>query len=198
MVGRVARRLRAGITRLVGRYGAFGPGARVGPGTRISNRRHVFLAKNAVLYESCHILCDAGTFVMGANSHLAVGVYVNAVRGEVRLGDGVAVGPYSVLLAYTNHYQPGRLNAVVRREGRVVVENDAFLGAHVVVMPGVTIGEGAVVGAGAVVTRDVPPRAMVVGVPARVVRYLEDNEPVTESTGCPAERDGARDQKGQE
>src|SRR5687767_179222 len=98
MVGRVARRLRAGATRLVHRYGAFGPGARVARGTLISNRRHVFLGMNAILYEGCHIQSDGGHFTMGANSHLAAGVYVNVVRGEVRLGDGVAVGPKSVLL----------------------------------------------------------------------------------------------------
>ena len=148
------------------RYGAFGPGARVGRGTVITNRRHVFLGSNAILYEGCHILSDSGTFTLGDNSHLAAGVYVNVVRGEVRLGAGVAVGPKSVLLAYTNHYEPGRPNTEVRREARVVVQDGAFLGAHVVVLPGVTIG------AGAVVTRDVPPHTVAVGVPARVIKRI--------------------------
>src|SRR5260370_8655916 len=109
------------------RYGALGPGARVGRGTVITNRRHVFLGANAILYEGCHILSDGGTFTLGDNSHLAAGVYVNVVRGEVRLGDGVAVGPKSVLLAYTNDYQPGRPNTEARREGRGVVQHGAFL-----------------------------------------------------------------------
>ena len=56
------------------RYGSLGRGARVGQGTRITNRRHVFLGANAVLYEDCHLLTDSGTFAMGANSHLAAGV----------------------------------------------------------------------------------------------------------------------------
>jgi galactoside O-acetyltransferase len=180
MEARVALHLRArtGLRGMVWRwrawrYGALGRGARIGRGTRISNRRHVFLGANAVLFEGCHILSDAGTFVMGANSHLAAGVYVNAVHGEVRLGDGVAVGPRSVLLAYTNHYEPGRPNTEVRRAGRVLVEDNAFLGAHVVVLPDVRIGTGAVVGAGAVVTRDVPPHTVVAGVPARVIKRLK-------------------------
>ena len=109
---------------------------------------------------------------MGANSHLAAGVYVNAARGEVRLGEGVAVGPRSVLLAYTNHYEPGRPNGEVRREGRVIIEDHAFLGAHVVVLPDVRIGTGAVVSAGAVVTRDVAPFTLVAGVPARAIKRL--------------------------
>ena len=154
------------------RYGALGPGAQVRRGTLITNRRHVFLGANAILYEGCHILSDSGTFALGDNSHLAAGVYVNVVRGEVRLGEGVAVGPKSVLLAYTNHYEPGRPNTEVRREGRVLIQDGAFLGAHVVVLPGVTICAGAVVGAGAVVTRDVPPHTVAVGVPARVIKKL--------------------------
>lgn len=52
---------------------------------------------------------------------------------------------------------------------RVAVEDDVWLGASAIVLPGVTVGRGAVVGAGAVVTRDVPPYAIVVGAPARVV-----------------------------
>lgn len=54
--------------------------------------------------------------------------------------------------------------------GRTTVGNDVWIGSHCVVMPGVTIGDGAIVGAGSVVTADVPPYAIVVGTPARVVR----------------------------
>jgi galactoside O-acetyltransferase len=155
------------------RYGELGRGARVEHGTRITNRRNLFLGANAILYADCHILCDSGVVVLGASSHLAIGVCVNAVRGEVRLGAGVSVGPRSVLLAYTNHYEPGHSNGDVRRQGRVIIEDHAFIGAHVVVMPDVTIGEGAVVGAGAVVLGDVPPYTLVAGVPARVIKNID-------------------------
>ncbi|NTU70240.1 MAG: CatB-related O-acetyltransferase [Coriobacteriia bacterium] len=58
--------------------------------------------------------------------------------------------------------------------GRVSIGNDVWIGSNVTVLPGVVIGDGAVVGAGAVVTRDVPPYAVVVGVPAKVLRYRFD------------------------
>lgn len=58
-----------------------------------------------------------------------------------------------------------------RRRQRVSIGHDTWLGHRAIILPGVTIGNGAVVGAGAVVSRDVPPYAIVGGVPARVIRY---------------------------
>ncbi|HEY2956425.1 MAG TPA: acyltransferase [Candidatus Eisenbacteria bacterium] len=66
--------------------------------------------------------------------------------------------------------EPGQLEGTV---APVILRRGCYLGAGCLVLPGVTVGERAVVGAGAVVTRDVPPRTLVVGVPARVVREIE-------------------------
>ncbi|MNI40841.1 Chloramphenicol acetyltransferase [compost metagenome] len=54
---------------------------------------------------------------------------------------------------------------------KIVIGNDVWIGANAVILPGVTLGDGAVIGAGAVVTKDVPPYAIVGGVPAKVIRY---------------------------
>src|SRR5437588_7924984 len=84
VIGRIALNLRAcvGRSRILRAwrargYGALGPGSWVGRGTRITNRRNVFLGSNAVLYEGCHIQSDGGALVVGSGSHLAAGVYVN-------------------------------------------------------------------------------------------------------------------------
>ncbi|HJW92660.1 MAG TPA: acyltransferase [Thermoanaerobaculia bacterium] len=58
----------------------------------------------------------------------------------------------------------------------VVIGNDVWFGVGATVLPGVTIGDGAVIGAQALVTKDVPPRAIVVGIPARIVKYREPGE----------------------
>nr|WP_066354376.1 CatB-related O-acetyltransferase [Aliarcobacter skirrowii] len=58
-----------------------------------------------------------------------------------------------------------------RRYQKVIIKNDVWIGANSVIMPGITIGNGAIIGAGAVVTKDVPDYAIVVGVPAKIVKY---------------------------
>lgn len=63
-----------------------------------------------------------------------------------------------------------------------VIDNDVWLGANVVVMQGVHIGNGAVVGANAVVTHDIPPYAIAVGIPARVIKYRFDEEVIQKIT----------------
>lgn len=61
-----------------------------------------------------------------------------------------------------------------QKDGRVQVGNDVWIGTNAIVMLGVTVGDGAVIGAGAIVTHDVPPFAVAAGVPARVLRYRFD------------------------
>jgi acetyltransferase-like isoleucine patch superfamily enzyme len=89
------------------------------------------------------------------------------------IGDRVAIAPRVTLVTASdpNWSRLAELFPPVR--GRIVIEPDAWLGVGVSVMPNVTIGEGAVVAAGAVVTQDVPAWTLVAGVPARVVRTLE-------------------------
>ena len=62
----------------------------------------------------------------------------------------------------------------------VIIENDVWIGAGAVIMQGVKIGNGAIVGAGAVVTKDIPPYAIVVGVPAKIIKYRFNEETIKE------------------
>jgi acetyltransferase-like isoleucine patch superfamily enzyme len=111
----------------------------------------------------------------GHNIRIGKNVFVNHActfmdRGGITLEDNVLVGP-KVNLITTNHpIEPGQRRGTISLP--IVLKKGAWIGANVTVMPGVTIGENAIVGAGAVVTKDVAANTIVAGVPARVVKKL--------------------------
>lgn len=92
--------------------------------------------------------------------------------GGVEIGERVLIG-YRTCIYSANHAVPAgqrRIFGAGSIERPVVIENDVWLGANVIVLPGVRIGEGAVIGAGSVVTRNIPPMTVAAGNPARVIR----------------------------
>jgi acetyltransferase-like isoleucine patch superfamily enzyme len=95
-----------------------------------------------------------------------------ADRGNLTIGDRVSIAP-RVTLVTSSHPNHSRTRAFAPvSQGPIVIEDDAWLGAGCVILPGVRIGRGAVVGANSVVAADVPPLHVVAGQPARTVREL--------------------------
>jgi maltose O-acetyltransferase len=113
-------------------------------------------------------------------AHLTVGARCFANFGLVALdvaaitiGDDVQIGPNVQLLTPTHPVEPEPRRQKWEAAEPIVIGDNVWLGGGVIVLPGVTIGENTVVGAGAVVTRDLPANVVAVGNPARVVRSLE-------------------------
>lgn len=110
-------------------------------------------------------------FSIGNNS----GVGVNCViGGDVTIGDNVMMGPDCII--YTTGHCHNNVDIPMIQQGMlkikpVTIGNDVWIGTRVIVMPGISIGNGVIIGAGAVVTKDVPDYAVAVGVPAKVVKY---------------------------
>jgi len=120
---------------------------------------------------------DTGV-VLGNRIIVNVFCYLSGEGGLV-IEDEVLIGSHVHLLS-AGHVIDGAHPNVWRNPisyGSIRVGRGAWIGAGAVVLEGVTLGEGAVVGAGAVVTRDVPPYAVVVGSPARILRYRVGHEP---------------------
>jgi acetyltransferase-like isoleucine patch superfamily enzyme len=88
--------------------------------------------------------------------------------GGITIGDGTLIGHGSTLTTLNHSLDPGRRADMT--PAPIVIGRKVWLGAAVAVVPGVTVGDGAIVAAGAVVTRDVPPNAVVAGVPAKLIR----------------------------
>jgi acetyltransferase-like isoleucine patch superfamily enzyme len=93
-------------------------------------------------------------------------------RGGITIGDDVLIGPKVNLVTINHPLDPARRRSTFCAP--IDIKKGAWLGAAVSVMPGVTIGEYAVVAAHAVVTRDVPAHTVVGGIPARVIREREE------------------------
>lgn len=114
---------------------------------------------------------------LGKNVHIAYGVYVDVPNMKhLIVEDNVGFGPQCFLLMHKidmNKFDP----LIVQRpmpmmEGPIKICRNAHIGSRAVIMPGVTIGEGSIVAAGAVVTKDVPSFVIVAGVPASIIRTL--------------------------
>ena len=125
----------------------------VGENTLIFNELTVVLPKNVTIGSGCTIM--NGVVMMGA--------------GGITIENNVLIGAQAKLIS-NNHdvYDRGVLTVKP-----VLIKEGAWIGAGVSVLPGVTVGKYAVVGANSVVTKDVPDYAVVVGIPAKVVKYLD-------------------------
>ncbi|MEO3993871.1 MAG: acyltransferase [Desulfurococcaceae archaeon TW002] len=138
----------------------------IGEGTRIWHFVHV--RRGARIGRDCNIgkdvYIDAGVKI---GNNVKIQNFVSVYRG-VTLEDDVFVGPHAT---FTNDIYP-RSFSVDWEVIPTVVKRGASIGANATIVCGVTIGEYAMVGAGAVVTRDVPPHGLVVGNPARLVGFV--------------------------
>jgi acetyltransferase-like isoleucine patch superfamily enzyme len=148
--------------------------ARFGPGLLVLGGDRIRIGSQFSCWRGCTLAaCADGRLEIGDRVSLNSNVYLNACSaGTILIGNDVLIGPNAVLRASDHRFddptQPIRLQG--HSGGAIVIEDDVWLGANVTVVGGVRIGRGAVVAAGAVVTRDVPPLAIVGGVPARVIR----------------------------
>jgi len=172
---------------------------------RLRHARGIHLGKNVYLDEGVYlhacpggITLGDGTCVMhGAELHvfnfrnlphafirIGRGTFIGesvVIRGQggVTIGNDVLIAPLAKILAVNHVFaDPSRPVIVqgITGEG-IVIEDGAWIGAGAAVLDGVRIGAGAVIGANAVVTRDIPPHTLAVGIPARVIRDLRADPP---------------------
>ena len=108
---------------------------------------------------------------VGMNHHCFIGV-----RGRIVIGDNVIFGPGVKIFSENHNYN--RLDVPIKNQGvtkkKTIIGNDIWIGADVIILPGVNIGDGSVLAAGCIVTKDIPSFSVVAGIPAKIIKGRND------------------------
>ncbi len=113
----------------------------------------------------------------GNNVYIGPDAFINAIGG-LEIHDGSIVGPFVKIQTSNHRYDHSELETIpydnINLLSKVIICQNVWIGMDVKICPGVTIGEGAVVAMGSVVTKDVPPLAVIGGNPAKVIKYRDE------------------------
>jgi acetyltransferase-like isoleucine patch superfamily enzyme len=153
------------------------------------------VGENVSFDESCEVLSPdrvsigsnvefyRGVYLSPCGTHIDIGSHTHfapycALYGPLTIGTHCAIAAHVVFASVGHGYSRTDVPMVEQpvTKNEIVLENDVWIGANAVVIGGVTIGEGSIVGAGAVVTKDVPPYSVVGGTPARIIRNRKDDQ----------------------
>lgn len=137
------------------------------PGIRFGG--HVSVLENVL------INANRGHIVIGDHSWIGPGSIIYG-NGGVNIGDDVMIASHCVINTVSHHFS--RQDMPMSRQGTycdpVIIDNDVWIGTAAIILQGVHIGRGSIIGAGAVVTRNIPPFSIAVGMPARVTGCRRD------------------------
>lgn len=149
-----------------------------------SNAKYSFGSKKIRNYCAINLVKQCGTnvniekgavfgyeIIIGNNSGIGVDC---ELYGPIEIGNNVLMGPEVIM--YTINHEFINKNILIQKQGykikeKIIIEDDVWIGRRVIILPGVHIGKGAVIGAGAVVAMDIPPYAVAVGNPVRIIKY---------------------------
>lgn len=166
------------------------------PFTTISgNLRNLSISENCIISSGCVISCEGiNSFItIGNNTIISQYVMLMSYGGFIEIGDFCNISPFAILYGHaglkignnvliaahtvlvpSNHIFTDK-NQLIRCQGDtkkgIIIEDDVWIGAGCKILDGVTIGKGSVIGANAVITKNVEPYSVVVGVPGKVIKY---------------------------
>lgn len=186
-------------------FGACGNGVFFGERVVLRHPRRVHLGNRVIISDGCILDARNPELELvlsiGSDVTLSNGVMISCKNGRVNIGDRVGINAFTIIhsvdgnsvtigedtilgprcyLVGGGDYNTDRLDVPInrqgiRQDGGVVIEPNVWLSANVTVLGGVHMGTGAIAGAGAVITDTIPPNAICVGVPAKVIKIRENN-----------------------
>jgi acetyltransferase-like isoleucine patch superfamily enzyme len=116
-----------------------------------------------------------GTITIGSNTHILPRCHISAYISSIYIGKGVQIASNCSFFPYNHSVDVSKLitQQPLVSNGDIIIEDDVWIGTRCIVLDNVRIGEGAVIGAGSVVTKDIPKMAIAVGVPAKIVKFRD-------------------------
>ena len=176
----------------LGRKGYIAPSATIHCGN-LSLGSNVFLGERVTIYandKNCRVVIGTrsslhqdclietgkgGNLKIGEDTHIQPRCQFSAYVGSINIGNGVQIAPNCAFYPYDHGFLPsGTISKQpLKTKGGIIIEDDVWLSFGVMVLDGVRIGKGAVIGAGSLVTRDVPEGAIATGMPARIIMNRE-------------------------
>jgi acetyltransferase-like isoleucine patch superfamily enzyme len=149
----------------------------IGKGTIVGVRTDIINSANVRIGNDC-LLQDAIYMRAGTEGRITIGdrAALNSFcrlfgHGCIEIGEDTQIGPGSLITTTEHDYH----HELATEFKRIVIGRGVWIGANVTILPGVEIGDFAVVGAGSVVMKSIPPRCVALGVPARVVKRLDES-----------------------
>lgn len=132
----------------------------------------VSIGKGSHIHRDCVIETGYdGKLNIGEQTHIQPRCQFSAYKGDIEIGSKVQIAPNCAFYPYDHGFKPGKLimDQPLSTKGGIHIDDDVWIGVSVIVLDGVSIGNGAVIGAGSVVKQNIPINAVAAGVPARVV-----------------------------
>lgn len=149
----------------------------IGPGCKFIVPENMAFSGTTIISDGSYFNADGGSITCGDWTAFNIGVHINAsVAGNISIGAHCPVGPGVVMRTANHSFANPNINIQDQGHdaGSIIIEDDCWIGANAVIIGAVHIGRGAVIGAGAVVTKDIPSMAIAVGVPAKIIKYRGD------------------------
>jgi acetyltransferase-like isoleucine patch superfamily enzyme len=163
-------------------FGKYGRNVYIFPGGQIVRPQFISIGDNVRIGKNTDIYVhpkdrDSKEFVLKIGNNVHVGSYnIIGARNSILLEENALLGPRVTIVDHSHHYE--NVDAPIKSQevtegGPVRLERDCWVGANVFILPNVTIGHHAVIGANSVVNRDIPPYSVAVGAPARVIKRYD-------------------------